>query len=232
MDFSHYKLRCSILPHIIGKKALTETAKGLLKDIYITEKYNRKKILNSKYLSKGNEKEDDSISLYRKVNQLFTKKNEEQFENKFLTGTPDLIITRGRSKSIIDIKTCWDIWTYVKKDIKTADKDYFWQLAGYSMLTGIKKVRIAYTLLNNTDYEIYRQYEQAKWSLGIMEDGTEDTSEQLLELEEKIRYNNTYDDIPAKDRVKTFDFEVTDEHYFIIEEFTKLSRNYLNGLSL
>jgi hypothetical protein len=113
-----------------------------------------------------------------------------------------------------------------------AETDYFWQLAGYSMLTGIPNVRLAYTLVNNTEYEIYREYERTKWNLQIIEDGTEDTAEQLLALEDSIRYNNTYDDIPDKERVKVFDFIVTESDYDVIKHYVQLSRKFLNELNL
>lgn len=230
--FKHYKFRCSSLPKIVGAKGkLTQSAQSYLKDLYIKEVYGREKTLSNKYITKGNEKEDESISLYRKVNQIFTQKNEIKYANKFIEGTPDLILD-GKKKMVIDIKTCWDIWTYVDKNRKTAKKDYFWQIAGYSMLTGIEKVQIAYTLLSNSEYEIYRQYEKAKWNLQIMEDGTEDTAEQLLELESTVRRNNIYDDIDDKDRVKVFDFTVTPSDYTIIKDYVEMSREYLNKLKL
>jgi hypothetical protein len=232
MNFKHYKIRCSSLPKIVGAKGkLTQAAESYLRDLYIKEAYGREKTLVNKYMTKGNEQEDESISLYRKVNQIFTQKNELKYANDFIEGTPDLVL-EGRKKIVIDIKTCWDIWTYVDKDRKTARKDYFWQLAGYSMLTGIEKVQVAYTLLSNSEYEIYKQYEKAKWNLQIMEDGTEDTSEQLLALEDTVRKNNTYDDIPSKERVKVFDFTITPSDYTIIKEYVEMSREYLNKLKL
>jgi hypothetical protein len=182
-------------------------------------------------MTKGNEQENNSISLYRKVHQTFTKKNELKYANNFIEGTPDLVLN-NKKKLVIDIKTCWDIWTYIKKTEKVAETDYFWQLAGYSMLTGIPNVRLAYTLVNNTEYEIYREYERTKWNLQIIEDGTEDTAEQLLALEDSIRYNNTYDDIPDKERVKVFDFIVTESDYDVIKHYVQLSRKFLNELNL
>lgn len=236
MDFKHYKIRCSSLPDIIGsrkpKGKLTEVkAKPYLLDVFIAEQYNRKRSTFNKYMTKGNEEENNSISLYRKVHQTFTKKNEIKYANDFIDGTPDLVLN-GKKKLVIDIKTCWDIWTYIKKTEKVAEKDYFWQLAGYSMLTGIPNVRVAYTLLNNSEYEIYREYERTKWNLQIIEDGTEDTAEQLLALEDSIRYNNTYDDIPDKERVKVFDFTVTQNDYDVIKHYVQLSREFLNELKL
>ena len=119
MDFKHYKIRCSSLPDIIGsrkpKGKLTEVkAKPYLLDVFIAEQYNRKRSTFNKYMTKGNEEENNSISLYRKVHQTFTKKNEIKYANDFIDGTPDLVLN-GKKKLVIDIKTCWDIWTYIKK---------------------------------------------------------------------------------------------------------------------
>jgi hypothetical protein len=232
---NHYKASCHTLPTIIGGakgRKLTETAKAMLRSIYIDIVYNRKKDITSKYLDKGIDKEDNSISLYRKNNQIFTAKNELKYSNDFIQGTPDLVLNTKKLKLVVDIKTCWDIWTYIGKTKEVAKKDYFWQLAGYSWLTGIKDIEIAYTLLSNSEYEMMREYERMKWSLGIMEDGTEDTSQQLVDLEDKIRYNNTYDDIPEEKRLKVFRFEVKDEDYKTIENYVQLSREYMLGLQL
>ena len=65
-----------------------------------------------------------------------------------------------------------------------------------------------------------------------MEDGTEDTSEALLQLEDTVRKNNIYDDIPNKDRVKVFNFTITPSDYILIREYVEMSREYLNGLKL
>jgi hypothetical protein len=232
---NHYKASCHTLPTIIGGAKggkLTETAKATLRSIYIDIVYNRKKDITSKYLEKGIDKEDNSISLYRKNNQIFTAKNEIKYSNDFIQGTPDLVINTKKQKLVVDIKTCWDIWTYIGKTKEVAKKDYFWQLAGYSWLTGIKDIEIAYTLLSNSEYEMMREYERMKWSLGIMEDGTEDTTQQLLDLEDKIRYNNTYDDIPEEKRLKVFRFGVKQEDYKTIENYVQLSREYMLELQL
>lgn len=231
---NHYKASCHTLPTIIGgaKGKLTETAKAMLRSIYIDFVYNRKKDITSKYLDKGIDKEDNSISLYRKNTQIFTAKNTLEYSNDFIKGTPDLVLNTKKLKLVVDIKTCWDIWSYIAKTKEVAKKDYFWQLAGYSWLTGIKDIEIAYTLLSNSEYEMMREYEKMKWSLGILEDGTEDTTQQLLDLEDKIRYNNTYDDIPEEKRLKVFRFEVKDSDYKTIENYVQLSREYMVGLEL
>jgi hypothetical protein len=239
---NHYKVSCHTLPKIIGggkgkltdavKANLKDTGKAILRSIYIDVFYKRKKEITSKYLDKGIDDEDKSISLYRKNNQIFTAKNTIEYSNDFIKGTPDLVLNTKKLKLVVDIKTCWDIWTYIGKTKEVAKKDYFWQLAGYSWLTGIKDIEIAYTLLSNSEYEMMREYERMKWSLGILEDGTEDTSQQLVDLEDKIRYNNTYDDIPEEKRLKVFRFEVKEEDYKTIENYVQLSREYLNKLKL
>lgn len=227
MNFNNYKFRSSQLPSLMttskSKLDLSETTKSILNEIYIKEIYKREKIIVSKYMEKGTEKENDSISLYRKVTQQFVTKNENQFENEFLTGTPDLIL----NDRIVDIKTNWDIWTFFKSNEKTAKSDYYWQLVAYMILTGKKKADLAYCLISNDDYTVYSETQKVKFFYGLT-----DESPDLEKLEEQIKYNNTYDDIPPHERVKIFSFELDQDDEENIRRQVNQWREYLYCLSL
>src|SRR5690606_29721418 len=73
--------------------------------------------------------------------------NKKTLENDFIKGTPDVILT----DKVVDIKTSWDIWTFLKVDETSANKAYLYQLLGYMWLTDTKKADLVYCLVDTPD---------------------------------------------------------------------------------
>jgi len=110
--------------------------------------YGFKKDVKSKYLDKGLSQENNAIDKAIEWLDLpFVIKNEKFFENEFFCGTPDLIL----EDLIIDIKCSWDCFTFPLFEKEIPTKDYYYQLQVYMELTGIKKAKLVYILLNNID---------------------------------------------------------------------------------
>ena len=64
----------------------------------------------SKYIDKGNAVEVESLAFISKELDIPSLvKNEESFENGFLTGTPDAIL----DEYIIDVKNSWDCFSFL-----------------------------------------------------------------------------------------------------------------------
>ena len=100
-----FKIRCSAIGLIMAtskvKGQLSKTAQTYAQEWLKQEIYGRRKEISSKYLDKGNQLEDESIQfLVNNSDYGFIVKNEEHFENDFLTGTPDIILPQ----EIIDMK--------------------------------------------------------------------------------------------------------------------------------
>lgn len=224
MDFSNYKFRCSSLGKLMTKprsktEVLSETTKTYLMEIFIEEKYGRKREIVSKYLTKGNHAEEDSLDLVTKLHNKLYIKNKETLEGDLVKGTPDIITTDG----IIDIKTCWDIWTFAKAD--GTNKDYYWQLQGYMMLTGLERATLIYTLVNTPEFLIVSEKNKRQW-----QDGYADGSQEQAEMEKEVEKNMMFDDIDPKIRMKTFDFDANEWQQ--LEVKIHEARAYLNSLSL
>jgi hypothetical protein len=110
--------------------------------------YGFKKDVKSKYLEKGLTQENNAIDKAIEWLDLpFSIKNDKFFENEFFTGTPDLIL----EDLIIDIKCSWDCFTFPLFEKEIPTKDYYYQLQVYMELTGIKKAKLVYILLNNIE---------------------------------------------------------------------------------
>ncbi len=134
---------------------LSETAKTHCIDVLVSAKYNRFTEIHSKYLDKGNDVEEDSITTISRITKQFFKKNTETLENDFIKGTPDIFQGEEIRKAEIirDAKSSWDVYTFMRSKHKGLDDKYFWQGQGYCWLTGAKKFYIDYCL-NNTPYHI------------------------------------------------------------------------------
>lgn len=216
-----FKCRSSAIGKIMTSpkaksETLSETSKDYLKQWYIEEKYGRIKEIDSKFLQKGLQAEENSISLLNEFflkngREIFLKKNPTFFENDFITGTPDLIL----SDEIFDIKTSWDLFTFPFFDKECENKAYYYQLQGYMALTGKKKASLCYCLVNTPENIIFEEARKISFKNGT---GGEITDE----LEAEVRKNHTFDDIPLEERIRIFDIprdeEIIDSIYAKVEE--------------
>lgn len=114
--------------------------------------YGVKKEISSKYIIKGLKMEDTAID--KAIDWLdipFAIKNEQSFIDEYFTGTPDLIV----DGVVYDIKCSWDCFTFPLFEAEIPTKDYFYQLQIYMHLTGCRKAKLVYVLLNTPDELVY-----------------------------------------------------------------------------
>lgn len=229
VDFSKTKFRCSQLGNLMvnpraKSQKLSETTKSYLLEVYIAEAYGREKEIGSKFLDKGNYAEEASLTIVTNVLDRLLVKNRFNFENDFITGTPDVVEDSEKADQVLDIKTSWDIFTFAGADGR--NKMYYWQLQGYMWLTNKQSATLAYTLVDTPDFLIYNEVQKKAYHLGIVNDDA-----QMNELEDKLRADLTYEDIPEIERVKLFQFERNDEDIEKLKERIVDAREYLSNIS-
>ena len=138
---------------------LSETTKTFAENWLKEGIYGIKNEINSKYLTKGIELEDEAIDKSIACLDIpFAIKNEHFFEDEFFTGTPDLIL----DDEVLDIKNSWDAFTFPLFEKEIPTKAYFYQLQIYMHLTGKSKARLVYLLLNTPEkltYEPQHKYD-------------------------------------------------------------------------
>lgn len=176
---------------------LSETTKTFAKEWLIEKIYGYRKEIKSKYLDKGNQLED--IGIDKAIEWLdlkFVLKNEKHFEDEFFTGTPDLIL----EDEVIDIKISYDCFTFPLLENEIPMKDYFYQVQVYMHLTGKRKARVVYLLLN--------------------------TPEDIASWEEPKDYENQ----PKENRIKSFEFEYQPEVIELLKNRVIETRNFLKSL--
>jgi len=196
-----FKIRASAVGKIMtnSKKEgeLSKTTLSYVDEWLKSKIYGVNKDISSKYTEKGHRCEDNAIDFVSDQFGEFMIKNEEYFQNDFLTGTPD-IITKDE---IIDIKNSWDCFTFPLFEKELPNKDYYYQLQAYMYLTGKRKAKVVYVLM--------------------------DTPEDLLGYYNKVV---SYQNIDSKYRIKVFEVEYSEDDVKAIRERVNEIQEYINKL--
>ena len=111
----------------------------------------------------------------------------------FFCGTPDLIL----EDEVLDIKNSWDCFTFPLFENEIPTKDYFYQLQVYMHLTGKRKARLVYVLLNTpedltwekqNDYSsLDKKYRIKTFSIEYDESVIEDLKQRVINIREFIK---------------------------------------------
>jgi len=185
-----FKIRASGVSQIMTNgrsksEPLGQTCKTYLQDWYKEQVYGFRKEIKSKYLTKGLMMEDEAIEFYSIAKEVdFMIKNLDHFSDEFFTGTPDLI----HGGIVYDFKTSWDAYTFPLFDTEP-DKGYWMQLQVYMHLTGIKKAKLVYTLLNTPEFLTYEEpinYDHLDFNLRIKEFDFEYDPEFIESVKERV----------------------------------------------
>lgn len=201
---------------------LSKTAQKHLLDVYIAEKYGRKKDIQTKQMKKGIEVEQESIDLLSMYLKMPFNKNEQRFTNDFISGSPDII----DNDRIIDIKSSYDLWTFIGNIPDKLDNLYYWQMQSYMWLTGTKSAVIAYCLVNTPENII----EQEKYYLlKKMDVATEENPEYVKEAM-KIEFNMSFDDISMEERILMFHVSRNEDDILRIQQKVEKAREFLREI--
>jgi hypothetical protein len=137
-----------------GKDALGLGASLItyLKDYYAEKKYGVREEIHSKYLEKGLFCESEAIDIIaERLGLGILEKNEVHFNDEHFMGTPDCYT----NDLVIDTKCSWDGTTFLDAVTSPINKDYECQMQVYMHLTGIKKAKLVYVLLDTPDFINY-----------------------------------------------------------------------------
>ncbi|MGB0861304.1 MAG: hypothetical protein ACPGXZ_00220 [Saprospiraceae bacterium] len=218
------KVRCSSIGKLMAasrskKEQLSKTAKSYIQDVVLEHKYGIKKEFSSRYTDKGNECEEDSITLANEVlNVGFIYKNEEHFENDYITGTPDV----NTNEVLLDVKTSFDGTTFPFFEDEIPNKDYYYQLQGYMWLTGKEEALLVYCLTNTPEQIVEDEIRRVHWK--------EHKLEESDEIRHFVEAKHNFDHIPLEKRVKVFKIQKDEAVIEAIKEKIELAREYYNKI--
>lgn len=171
----------------------SETCRKQLIRAYALSKGRREEIKN-KYLDKGNERENDAITLVSLASKKFYKKNTKRLENEFVSGEPDLFDGPDieKAEEIIDTKCSWSYITFLEAQEKEINSIYEWQGQSYMWLTGAKKHTVAYCLVNGTLKYLTDQIRALSWKHGVLDadiSGDENFIKDVCQLERNVIFD-------------------------------------------
>lgn len=194
-------------------------AKTYIRELFYSKKYDFQKQFSSKFTQKGTEKEIHSIAALNKYLGVFGGKNEKQFENDYLTGTPDVILRQ--LKAGIDHKNVYyPEGLRLFADDKKEENIYIWQVHGYNYLLGFKTGYVSRALMNPPHHIVEKEAWAAWRSEG--NDGAPD-DEFISEISERFNFEAKQ---PFEKRVRLHKVETTNYEIKLIQTWVGLAREY------
>lgn len=188
---------------------LSVTCKKRLVKIYAKAFHDREEDITSKYLEKGIEVEEDSMTTYSRVKKKFFKKNETNLTNKFTSGTPDFFEGPTddimEAEEIIDVKSSWSLITFLNSKLdKKVNHDYEWQGHTYlGLIPKAKRFRLAYVLSNSPAKNILDEKHKLQFMLGVIDP---EVDPEYIRLCQKIERNHIFDMALFQKHNPGFDF--------------------------
>ena len=216
--------RCSSLGKLMTdprtkSETLSETAKSYIQDLFKERELGIYKEFSSRYTDKGLEMEDEAIQFASEVlNWEFVVKNEVRFNNEWLTGEPDI----NTDNLLADIKCSWSGSTFPLFDETLKNKDYYYQLQGYMMLTGHDTSELVYCLMNTPHQIVEDEVRRQHWKLNLIDED--------LEVRQAVQEMHNFDQIPNNLRVKRFIVQKDEAAQEKIKERVEIAREYYNQL--
>ena len=235
MDFQKTLIRSSSVGYLMtepltkaDKEAglLSKTAKSHLIEIYIREKYGRRKDVQTKQMRKGVEVEDDAIELLAQSLGRPLSKNTERFTNDFITGHPDVLDLTESGLKVWDVKSSYDLFTFLGNIPDKLNSQYYWQLQSYMWLTGATESCIAYCLINTPLGIIEQEKKSLLYKMNVI---SEESPEYVLEAA-KLELNMMFDDIDQKERLLLFPVHRNDDDIELIKEKVSKARVFLESI--
>lgn len=168
---------------------------------YGFDKYNKRmaSVANKQsHLVKGNELEDESISIISGIDRIDYIKCKEVINNGYLLGVCDIISPKG--DKLIDVKTSWNINTFLPYLNSTLDRSYWFQMQGYLELYNVEVGEICFVLINTPQYLVDRERLKYTEKYLFGEISRERYDEEISRLELAFNYNK----IPTKTKVIRF----------------------------
>jgi len=220
----------------LGSDILPTGAITKLEEIFDAVFWQRKKLLNNKYLMKGIMNEEDSIDLLSKVEGITYWKNDEFISNEYCQGTPDIIT----DKLIIDIKSNYELSTFRKAELTDL---YEWQIKSYLWIKGMRNGQLCYSLVNSPLNLIENEKKSLYFAMGMPEEDEERWVDAVMQLEKNHIFDlslfkrdyPSFDlmnkvwsfNIPPHLRIKTFDVTLLDEDILHMVRRSKMCKAWL-----
>jgi hypothetical protein len=188
---------------------LSKTCQKELIKIYCQEIYGRKKDITTSQMDKGIQGEKESIKLFSLVEGKEFTKNEEPLENEWAKGHVDIYegLEVRNAISVWDIKTRWQLDSFMPKLVEDVDTGEELQLQVYFDLTGATYGGIANTLIDCPINILDHEKLKLLYSMNVATEFSPEYLEAAAELEKLL----TFPDIDYRERVIKQEVKRNDE---------------------
>jgi hypothetical protein len=177
---------------------LSSVAISYLTRRYAWEKYN-KRLPQSGWqgsaVEKGNLLELEAIDILSKLDAKKYEKTNEKTENDYMIGVCDVI--HPSKKKIIDVKTSWNINTFLPYQTRPIELSYWFQMQGYMELYDADEAEVCFVLVDTPPHLIEREREKITTRYMIGEINRDKYDDYMDSLSHAFTYNQ----IPIKRRV-------------------------------
>jgi len=178
----------------------------LREEIFIYNKYGERIRPGGETLSesatrimKGTLAERASIEFLSEFDEIKYSKNARKFKNKWVSGIPDIVYKkRAGDRKVIEVKTSWDLYTFMDNLPKKLSYHNECQTQGYISLTNSDVGEVCHVLVSSPDELIEKQIAKLRYKNVF---ATTDELDMAIEL---TRRSMQFDDIPPERRIIRF----------------------------
>jgi hypothetical protein len=107
-------------------------------------------------------------------------------------------------------------------DKELKNKDYFWQMQAYMMLTGHEESELVYCLTNTPFQIVEDEVRRAHWKLNLIDED--------LDVREAVQASHNFDHLPDTLRVKRFIIKRDNEALERVKQRVEIAREYYESL--
>jgi len=234
-----------------AKCKLTDGAKKELVKLVYEFLTKRSSKIKAKYLDKGIQQEDKSITTYSNVLDKLLLKNKERRTNDFFSGECD-----NSQEMIRDIKTSWSFESFPLMDEVIKNSGYQWQLDCYMDLWDLKQSELVYCLVDTPTKLLNDEVKRECWKNNLLDqEGNVDSEigkELLIEticnhiftfkgleafcnqssIVELEWFEGLFTEIPEEMRIKVFTHDYCEKRNSQLKEMIALARDYMDEILL
>lgn len=216
---------------------LSETAKALVRKVWLRRELGYNEPLISDELLKGQMCEQDALAILTMAGQNslaphvpdygFRIKNNTKYESDFFTGTPDVVIPESKVifGAVEDVKSSFSLRTFISAE---PNKLYYTQGQVYMHLTGTNNFGLAYCLVETPEELLERMEKKFLRAYGYDEDNPH-----YIEAVRQLRFNHI--ELPrrlhSQHLVRYFKFSLDEDFINELIKRVKLASNYYEELT-
>lgn len=203
---------------------LSEGGKSYVKEVWLWHEKGFRQQINTKYLKKGIQAEQDAINLISYVDGRMYNKNTKRIVKGNFTGECDV----DEKDAVHDTKCVWNPMLFMNAKL---DSLYEWQGRGYMYLYNRPTFKLRYCLVDCPPEVFQDEFRAFCWNHGILDPDREEYKPLIDQFEANMLYENS-GRYSREERVKTYEIERCKEKEEMMIESIHLGLEYYPTITL